>query len=84
MEGAGKKPVGGTIVALFAKANILCNLEGPSYSAKQKRKTICFKVSLYYLIWPKSIGSVSCLSCFPEWTQNADTMSKFIVFIYSE
>lgn len=53
MEGAGEKSVGGTIVALVAKANIFGNLESPSYSAKQKMKTIFFKVSLYYLIWPK-------------------------------
>lgn len=53
MEGAGEKSVGGTIVALVAKANIFRNLESPSYSAKQKMKTICFKVSLYYLTWPK-------------------------------
>lgn len=53
MEHAGKKSVGGTIVALVAKANIFRNLESPSYSAKQKMKTICFKVSLYYLTWHK-------------------------------
>lgn len=33
IEGDGEKPIGGTAVAPVAKANIFCNLEGPSSSA---------------------------------------------------